>query len=171
MVISLVGNQNSGKTSIFNKITKMNQHVGNFPGVTVDITVGKVDEYNDCEIIDLPGLYSLSTYSKDENVTKEFLYKNKPEVVINVIDCMNLQRGLYLTMQLKQLGIPVVMALNMLDDLEKNNGKIDINKLENILKIPIIPITKITDKEIKELLKKSREAARKQEKINQNSIL
>ncbi len=170
MVISLVGNQNSGKTSIFNKITKMNQHVGNFPGVTVDITVGKVDEYNDCEIIDLPGLYSLSTYSKDENVTKEFLYKNKPEVVINVIDCMNLQRGLYLTMQLKQLGIPVVMALNMLDDLEKNNGKIDINKLENILKIPIIPITKITDKEIKELLKKSREAARKQEKINQITV-
>ena len=107
---------------------------------------------------------------KVENVTKEFLYKNKPEVVINVIDCMNLQRGLYLTMQLKQLGIPVVMALNMLDDLEKNNGKIDINKLENILKIPIIPITKITDKEIKELLKKSREAARKQEKINQITV-
>lgn len=166
MVIALVGNQNSGKTSIFNKITKMNQHVGNFPGVTVDITVGKVEEYKDCEIIDLPGLYSLSTYSKDENVTKEFLYKNKPEVIINVVDCMNLQRGLYLTMQLKELGIPIVMALNMLDDLKKNNGKIDINKLEKILDIPIIPLTKITDNEISNLLKKSREKAKKQERIN-----
>lgn len=167
MVISLVGNQNSGKTSIFNKITRMNQHVGNFPGVTVDITVGKVEEYNNCEIIDLPGLYSLSTYSKDENVTKEFLYKNKPEVIINVVDCMNLQRGLYLTMQLKKLGIPVVMALNMLDDLAKNNGKIDILKLEKILDMPIIPITKITDEETKKLLKKATEIAKKREKINE----
>lgn len=170
MVISLVGNQNSGKTSIFNKITKMNQHVGNFPGVTVDITVGKVEEYNDCEIIDLPGLYSLSTYSKDENVTKEFLYRNKPEVIINVVDCMNLQRGLYLTMQLKELGIPIVMALNMLDDLAKNNGKIDIHKLEKILNIPIVPITKITNEEIKKLLKKAREISKKPEKINQIEI-
>lgn len=170
MVISLVGNQNSGKTSIFNKITKMNQHVGNFPGVTVDITVGKVEGYHECEIIDLPGLYSLSTYSKDENVTKEFLYKNKPEVIINVVDCMNLQRGLYLTMQLKELGIPVVMALNMLDDLKKNNGKINIKKLEEILNIPIIPITKITDEEIQQLLKKAKEIAKKPEKVNQIEI-
>lgn len=119
MVIALVGNQNSGKTSIFNRITKMNQHVGNFPGVTVDITIGKVEGYKNCEIVDLPGLYSLYTYSEDENVTKEFLDKNKPEVIINVIDCMNLQRGLYLTMQLKRLGLPIVMALNMLDDLKR----------------------------------------------------
>lgn len=170
MIISLVGNQNSGKTSIFNKITKMNQHVGNFPGVTVDITVGKVEKYNNCEIIDLPGLYSLSTYSKDENVTKEFLYKNKPEVIINVVDCMNLQRALYLTMQLKELGIPIVMALNMLDDLEKNNGKIDILKLEKILNIPIIPITKITDEEISKLLRKATECADKKETIHEIEI-
>jgi len=164
MIFALVGNQNSGKTSIFNRITNMNQHVGNFPGVTVDMTIGTVEKISNCQIIDLPGLYSLATYSKDENVTKDFLYKQKPNVIINVIDSMNLQRGLYLTLQLKQTGIPMVIALNMLDEVEKNKGNIDIKKLEEILKLPIIPITKITEKEIDTLLM----AAKKISKTNNN---
>lgn len=167
MIFALVGNQNSGKTSIFNNITKMNQHVGNFPGVTVDMTIGQVTGKKDCQLVDLPGLYSLSTYSEDENVTKNFLYTNKPEVIINVVDSMNLQRALYLTLQLKEIGIPIVIALNMLDEVKKNKGEIDIKKLENILEVPIVPITKITEKEIQELIKKAQQIAKKKTILNE----
>ena len=106
MIFALVGNQNCGKTTIFNEITKMNQRVGNFPGVTVENTIGEVPNIKNCQIVDLPGLYSLNTYTKEEQVSKEFILKAKPDVLINVIDSNNLERNLYLTMQLKEIGIP-----------------------------------------------------------------
>lgn len=167
MTFALVGNQNSGKTSIFNRITNMNQHVGNFPGVTVDITLGEVPNISNCQIVDLPGLYSLETYSEDENVTKNFLYTNKPEAIINVVDSMNLQRALYLSLQLKEIGIPMVIALNMLDEVKKNNGRINIEKLEKMIEVPIVPITSITEKELEKLLTVTRKIAKKSNKLNE----
>ena len=152
MIFALVGNQNCGKTTIFNQITNMNQHIGNFPGVTVDIKIGEVPNLIDCEVVDLPGLYSLNTYTKEEVVTKKYIEQNKPDVLINVIDATNLERNLYLTLQLKQLGIPTVIALNMLDEVEKNNGYINIEKLEKKLDIPIVPITTVTKKEVNNLI-------------------
>ena len=145
----------------------MNQHVGNFPGVTVDITLGEVPNISNCQIVDLPGLYSLETYSEDENVTKNFLYTNKPEAIINVVDSMNLQRALYLSLQLKEIGIPMVIALNMLDEVKKNNGRINIEKLEKMIEVPIVPITSITEKELEKLLTVTRKIAKKSNKLNE----
>ena len=125
MIFALVGNQNCGKTTIFNEITNMNQHVGNFPGVTVENVIGQIKQIKNGQIVDLPGLYSLNTYTKEETVTKEFILNAKPDVIINVIDSNNLERNLYLTMQLKTLGIPTIIALNMLNEFESNGGKID----------------------------------------------
>lgn len=161
MIFALVGNQNCGKTTIFNQITNMNQHIGNFPGVTVDIKIGKVPNFNGCEIVDLPGLYSLNCYTKEEYVSKEFVLKNKPNVLINVIDVNNIERNLYLTLQLKSLGIPMVIGLNMIDELEKNNGKVDIIELEKRIGLPVVPITTVTKEEVKELIKKAYEVSKK----------
>lgn len=155
MICAIVGNQNSGKTTIFNEMTNLNQHVGNFPGVTVEIVSGKVINQKDCEAVDLPGLYSLNTISKDEEVTKQFILTGKPDVLINVIDSTNLERNLYLTLQLKELNIPIVTVLNMIDKFEEKNGKIDVNKLEKRLGIPICTITNANSAEIKRLIQLS----------------
>lgn len=160
MIFALVGNQNCGKTTIFNKITNMKQHIGNFPGVTVDIKIGTVPNITNCEIVDLPGLYSLNTYTKEETISKKFIMEKKPDVIINVIDAGNIERNLYLTLQLKQLKIPIVIALNMLDEVEKNNGKIDIIELEKRLNIPIVPITTVKKVEVEKLTQKAKELSR-----------
>ena len=153
MIYALVGNQNCGKTTIFNEITNMNQHIGNFPGVTVDIKVGKIND--NYEIVDLPGLYSLNTYTKEEKISKEFILNHKPNVIINVVDATNIERNLYLTLQLKSLGVPIVIALNFLDELESNKGKIDILELEKRIGLPIVPLTTVTKKEVNEILVKA----------------
>ena len=147
MILALVGNQNCGKTTIFNKITNLKQHVGNFPGVTVEHVVGIVPNYKNCKIVDLPGLYSLNTYTSEEKVTRDFLYKVKPDVIINVVDATNLQRNLYLTMQLKEIGIPMIIALNMLDEVEKNKGKINTQELSRKLQLPIVKLGTVTKEE------------------------
>lgn len=152
MILALVGNQNCGKTTIFNRITNMKQHVGNFPGVTVEHVIGEVPNYNTCKIVDLPGLYSLNTYTYEEKVTRDFLYKVKPDVIINVIDATNLQRNLYLTMQLKETGIPMVIALNMLDEVEKNKGKIEVQELSKRLQLPIVKLGTVTKEETEKLI-------------------
>ena len=152
MIYALVGNQNAGKTTIFNKLTRLNQHVGNFPGVTVEVTSGKAIGQNSCEIVDLPGLYSLNTISKDEDVTQKFLMNGKYNLIINVVDGTNLERNLYLTMQLKQLEIPIVVVINMFDRLEKNSGRIDTNELSKRLGLPIITVTNVNSFEIDRLL-------------------
>lgn len=152
MIVALVGNQNCGKTTIFNKITNLKQHVGNFPGVTVEYVVGTVPNYKNCKIVDLPGLYSLNTYTSEEKVTRDFLYKVKPDVIINVVDATNLQRNLYLTMQLKEIGIPMIIALNMLDEVEKNKGKINIQELSRILQLPIVKLSTVTKEETEQLI-------------------
>ena len=158
MILVLVGNQNCGKTTIFNQITNMKQHVGNFPGVTVENVIGEVPKQKNCKIVDLPGLYSLNTYTSEEKVTKDFLYKVKPDVIINVVDATNLERNLYLTMQLKETGIPMVIALNMLDEVEKNKGKIQVQELSQRLQLPIVKLKTVTKEETDELIQ---EAVRK----------
>lgn len=160
MIFALVGNQNCGKTTIFNEITKMNQHVGNFPGVTVENTIGQVPKIKDTQIVDLPGLYSLNTYTKEEQVSKEFILKTKPDVIINVIDSNNLERNLYLTMQLKQLGIPIVIALNMINELQRNGGKIDIEELSKRINTTIVPLTSVTKDEVDNLISQSVKASK-----------
>ena len=152
MILALVGNQNCGKTTIFNKITNLKQHVGNFPGVTVEHVVGTVPNYKNCKIVDLPGLYSLNTYTSEEKVTRDFLYKVKPDVIINVVDATNLQRNLYLTMQLKEIGIPMIIALNMLDEVEKNKGKINTQELSRKLQLPIVKLGTVTKEETEKLI-------------------
>ncbi len=178
MIFALVGNQNCGKTTIFNEITNMNQHVGNFPGVTVENVIGQIKQIKNGQIVDLPGLYSLNTYTKEETVTKEFILNAKPDVIINVIDSNNLERNLYLTMQLKTLGIPTIIALNMLNEFESNGGKINIKELSNRLKIPIVPLTNINKNEVEELINKSLEESKKKytkinyiESKNRNEII
>lgn len=161
MIFALVGNQNCGKTTIFNEITNMNQRVGNFPGVTVENVIGEVPKIKNCQIVDLPGLYSLNTYTKEETVTREFILKAKPDVIINVIDSNNLERNLYLTMQLKELGIPIVIGLNMLNEFKANGGKIDLKQLSYRLNIPIVPLTNINKNEIQELIEQSLIQAKK----------
>ena len=152
IIIALVGNPNSGKTTIFNEITALNQHVGNLPGVTVEIVSGKIIGNPDCNAVDLPGLYSLNTLSREESITKEFLLNEKPNVLINVVDCTKLKRNLFLTLQLKELNIPTVIALNMIDKYEKNNEKLNIKELEKRIGMPIVPITNANKSEIKELI-------------------
>lgn len=155
MIFALVGNQNCGKTTIFNEITNMNQHVGNFPGVTVETISGEVQGKKNCQIVDLPGLYSLNTYTKEEDVSKEFILKAKPDVIINVVDATKLERNLYLTLQLKELGIPMVLALNMMKEVKQNKGKINEIELSKRLGMPIIPLTTVTKEEVKRVIDKA----------------
>lgn len=149
---ALAGNQNSGKTTLFNKLTGANQHVGNFPGVTVDKFEGIIKNNKNMTITDLPGIYSLSPYSKEEIVTRDFLLNEKPDCIINIIDATNIERNLFLTTELIELEIPMVIALNMMDEVRENNGSIDINGLENTLGIPVIPISASKNEGIDELL-------------------
>lgn len=152
ITFALAGNQNCGKTTLFNRLTGMNQHVGNFPGVTVDRKEGNIRNYPNAVVTDLPGIYSLSPYSSEEIVTREFLLKERPRGIINIIDATNIERNLYLTMQLIELDIPMVLALNMMDEVRENGGTIMINRLEEMLGIPVIPISAAKNEGINELI-------------------
>lgn len=155
MIIALVGNQNCGKTTIFNKITNLNQHVGNFPGVTVEYKIGEAQNHPHTQIVDLPGLYSLNTYTQEEKVTKDFIYQAKPDIIINVVDASHLNRNLYLTLQLKETKIPMIIALNMMDEIKKNKNKIDTKALSSELNLPIVELTTVTQDETNKLIQEA----------------
>ncbi|MBO4837493.1 MAG: 50S ribosome-binding GTPase, partial [Clostridia bacterium] len=141
LTFALVGNQNSGKTTLFNQLTGANQHVGNFPGVTVDRKDGIIRGHDDTRITDLPGIYSMSPYSSEELVSRNFVLENKPKAIINIVDATNIERNLYLTMQLLEMNIPMVVALNMMDELWGNGGTVDVNAMEAMLGVPVVPIS------------------------------
>lgn len=164
MIIALVGNQNCGKTTLFNALTGSNQHVGNFPGVTVDGKIGTLINYDKVEICDLPGIYSLSPYSNEEIVTRDFIIKNKPDVVLNIVDATNIERNLYLTLQLCELNVPVIMALNMMDEVESSGNSIDIEKLSELLGISVCAISASKNEGITELVKETLEVAKSKKK-------
>lgn len=152
MIFALAGNQNCGKTTLFNQLTGSNQHVGNFPGVTVDQKSGPVRGQKDCTVVDLPGIYSLRPYTAEEIVTRDFILKNKPDGIINIVDATNLERNLYLTLQLLTLRVPTVLALNMMDELTGNGGSIDVKKLSDALGVPVVPISAAKNEGISELV-------------------
>ena len=152
LTFALAGNQNCGKTTLFNQLTGANQHVGNFPGVTVDRKDGTIRNHPEATVTDLPGIYSLSPYSNEEIVTRDFLMQNHPSGIINIVDATNIERNLYLTMQLMELEIPMVLALNMMDEVRSNGGSVRINQLEEILGIPVVPISAAKNEGIDELI-------------------
>lgn len=151
LTFALAGNQNCGKTTLFNRLTGSNQHVGNFPGVTVDRKDGAIKNHANTLITDLPGIYSMSPYSSEEIVTREFLLGEKPKGIINIVDASNIERNLYLTMQLMELNIPMVVALNMMDEVRKNGGSVLVNEMEQLLGVPVIPISAAKNEGIEEL--------------------
>lgn len=164
LTFALVGNQNCGKTTLFNVLTGSNQHIGNFPGVTVDRKDGVIKGYTDTLITDLPGIYSMSPYSSEEIVTREFLLMDKPKGIINILDATNIERNLYLSMQLMELGIPMVIALNMMDEVRVNGGSVRINAIEELLGVPVIPISAAKGEGIEELVSHAIHVAKYQEK-------
>ena len=161
---ALVGNQNSGKTTLFNQLTGSRQHVGNFPGVTVDRKDGAIIGYPDTLITDLPGIYSMSPYSKEELVSRDFVLKEKPHAIINIVDATNIERNMYLTMQLLEMDIPVVVALNMMDEMAGNGGSVDVNRMEEMLGVPVVPISAARNEGVHELVDHAIHIARYQEK-------
>ncbi len=152
LTFALVGNQNCGKTTLFNQLTGANQHVGNFPGVTVDRKDGVIRGREDTLITDLPGIYSMSPYSSEELVSRDFVLNEKPKAIINIVDATNIERNLYLTMQLLEMNIPMVVALNMMDELRGNGGSVDINRMERLLGVPVVPISAAKNEGIDELV-------------------
>ena len=152
MKLALAGNQNCGKTTLFNQLTGSNQHVGNFPGVTVDRKDGIIRGHEDVTVVDLPGIYSLSPYTAEEIVTRDYLLKEKPDGIINIVDATNIERNLYLSMQLMELGIPMVLALNMMDEVRQNGGSVNVSKLSQELGIPVVPITASKNEGVSELI-------------------
>lgn len=164
LTFALVGNQNCGKTTLFNVLTGSNQHIGNFPGVTVNRKDGVIKGYPDTLITDLPGIYSMSPYSSEEIVTREFLLMDKPKGIINILDATNIERNLYLSMQLMELGIPMVIALNMMDEVRVNGGSVRINAIEELLGVPVIPISAAKGEGIEELVSHAIHVAKYQEK-------
>ena len=164
LTFALVGNQNSGKTTLFNQLTGANQHVGNFPGVTVDRKDGVIKGHPETLITDLPGIYSMSPYSSEEMVSRSFVINEKPKAIINIVDATNIERNMYLTMQLLEMNIPVVIALNMMDELHSNGGTIDVNEMELILGTPVVPISAAKNQGIDELVDHAIHIARYQEK-------
>ena len=160
---ALAGNQNCGKTTLFNQLTGANQHVGNFPGVTVDRKDGTIRSHPEATVTDLPGIYSLSPYSSEEIVTRRFLLETKPDGIINIVDATNIERNLYLTMQLMELGIPMVLALNMMDEVRANGGTVRVNELEQALGIPVVPISAVKNEGINELIDHAIHVARYRE--------
>ncbi len=163
LTFALVGNQNSGKTTLFNQLTGSNQHVGNFPGVTVDRKDGVIRGLPNTLITDLPGIYSMSPYSSEELVSRDFVLQQHPKAVINIVDAGNIQRNLYLTMQLLEMGVPMVVALNMMDEVLGNGGVIDINRMENMLGVPVVPISAVKNEGVDELIQHAMHIARYQE--------
>ena len=164
LTFALAGNQNCGKTTLFNQLTGANQHVGNFPGVTVDQKSGSIRNHTHTLVTDLPGIYSMSPYSSEEIVTREFIIREKPTGIINIVDATNIERNLYLTMQLMELDIPMVLALNMMDEVRGNGGSVDINALEAMLGIPVVPISAAKNEGIDELVNHALHIAKYQEK-------
>ncbi len=161
MIFALAGNQNCGKTTLFNQLTGSNQHVGNFPGVTVEEKSGEIRGIKDCSVVDLPGIYSIRPYTGEEIVTRDFLIKQKPDGIINIADATNIERNLYLTLQLSELKIPMVLALNMMDEVKNNGGTIDIKELSDRLGIPVVPISAVKNEGVDELIDIAVETARK----------
>ena len=164
LTYALVGNQNCGKTTLFNQLTGSNQHVGNFPGVTVDRKDGAIKGYVNTQITDLPGIYSMSPYSSEEIVSRNFVLENRPKAVINIVDATNIERNMYLTMQLLEMDIPMVIALNMMDEVNANGGSIDINKMEEKIGVPVVPISAAKNQGVEELVRHAIHIARYQEK-------
>lgn len=164
LTFALAGNQNCGKTTLFNQLTGSNQHVGNFPGVTVDRKDGTIRRNPDTRITDLPGIYSLAPYTAEEIVSRDFILKEKPHCIINIVDAGNIERNLYLTMQLMELDIPMVLALNMMDEVRGNGGSIRVNEMEDALGLPVVPISAAKNEGIKELVEHAIHIARYQEK-------
>ena len=160
LTFGLIGNQNCGKTTLFNQLTGAKQHVGNFPGVTVDRKDGQIKNHPEATVTDLPGIYSLSPYTNEEIVTRDFLIQNKPRGIINIVDATNIERNLYLTMQLIEMDIPMVLALNMMDEVRENGGTIQVNRLEEALGIPVIPISAAKNEGIGELIEHAIHVAR-----------
>lgn len=152
MVYALVGNQNCGKTTLFNQLTGSNQHVGNFPGVTVDSKMGEIRNGNGNAVVDLPGIYSIRPYTNEEIVTRKFILQEKPDGIINIVDATNIERNMYLTLQLLELHIPMVLALNMMDEVRNNGGTIDVKKMEEELGIPVIPISASKNEGVEDLI-------------------
>ena len=164
LTFALVGNQNSGKTTLFNQLTGSNQHVGNFPGVTVDRKDGVIRGYPNTRITDLPGIYSMSPYSSEELVSRDFVLQEKPRAIINIVDATNIERNLYLSMQLLEMGIPTVIALNMMDEMVGNGGSVDVNAMEEMLGVPVVPISAAKNQGVDELVRHAVHIARYQEK-------
>lgn len=163
MIFALAGNQNCGKTTLFNQLTGSNQHVGNFPGVTVDQKVGEVRGEKDCSVVDLPGIYSIRPYTSEEIVTRDFILNEKPDGIINIVDATNIERNLYLTLQLIEMHIPMVLALNMMDEVRSNGGTINISKMSEELGIPVVPISAVKNEGIDELLQTALRVAKEKE--------
>ena len=164
LTFALVGNQNSGKTTLFNQLTGSNQHVGNFPGVTVDRKDGVIRGYDNTRVTDLPGIYSMSPYSSEELVSRDFVLREKPKAIINIVDATNIERNLYLTMQLLEMNVPMVVALNMMDEMTGNGGSIDINGMEAALGTPVVPISAAKNQGVDELVQHAIHVAHYQEK-------
>ena len=164
LTFALVGNQNSGKTTLFNRLTGSNQHVGNFPGVTVDRKDGAIQGHPNTLITDLPGIYSMSPYTNEEIVSRSFVLDEKPKAIINIVDATNIERNLYLTMQLIEMGIPMVVALNMMDEINANGGIIDINAMESALGVPVVPISAAKNEGVEELVDHALHVAHYQER-------
>lgn len=164
ITFALAGNQNCGKTTLFNQLTGSNQHVGNFPGVTVDRKDGVIKGHDDTLVTDLPGIYSMSPYSSEEIVTRRFILENNPKGIINIVDATNIERNLYLTMQLMELNIPMVLALNMMDEVRENGGAVLVNEMEEMLGIPVIPISASKNEGIGELVDHAIHVAKYQER-------
>ena len=160
LTFALVGNQNSGKTTLFNRLTGSNQHVGNFPGVTVDRKDGPIKGHPNTLVTDLPGIYSMSPYSSEEVVSRSFVLDEKPRGIINIVDATNIERNLYLTMQLLEMGVPMVVALNMMDEVTANGGSVDINEMEAMLGVPVVPISAAKNSGVDELIDHAEHVAR-----------
>lgn len=164
LTFALAGNQNSGKTTLFNQLTGANQHVGNFPGVTVDRKSGVIRGHKDTEVTDLPGIYSMSPYSSEEIVSRQFILNEKPKGIINIVDATNIERNLYLTLQLLELDVPMVVALNMMDEVQGNGGSVLINEMEKALGVPVVPISAAKNEGINELIEHAVHVAKYQER-------
>ncbi len=164
LVFALAGQQNCGKTTLFNQLTGSNQHVGNFPGVTVERKEGSIKKHANTKVVDLPGIYSLSPYTSEEVISRNFIIEEKPQAIINIVDASNIERNLYLTMQLMELDVPMVLALNMMDEVRNNGGSIRINEMEKILGIPVVPVSASKNEGVDELIEHALHVAKYQEK-------